>query len=267
MQATWLSATSGWKVAPLGRQKLGSLSPSYRSFAACVALAAARRQLGGLSEVEEKPKQAPKSTKASGNLELAALEVGQTLKGRVVQIYHPIGISVDVGCKDTLGFLEVEEFKDGFPDDGPFSFKLGDPVTVRVLDIHPDATTDHLGSSDPHGDYGDSGRLHLTMRSGDLSRPPRYIADVSRPISLSPFLAIPPDEWLEGEVVTMSNWALYINVLAEKKPFVGILRKEHFAEGFADQVVRGCKARVRILEVDQQCRRLLLTMRDPEPAR
>ena len=33
--------------------------------------------------------------------------------GQVVQIYCPGGISVDVGCSETLAFLEVEEIRIG----------------------------------------------------------------------------------------------------------------------------------------------------------
>mmetsp|Transcript_67308 Transcript_67308/g.208135 ORF Transcript_67308/g.208135 Transcript_67308/m.208135 type:complete len:103 (+) Transcript_67308:569-877(+) len=102
------------------------------------------------------------------------------------------------------------------------------------------------------------------MRSGDLARPPRYRADTSRPADIKPFLQIPPEEWLEGEVTMMSNWAVFAKVVAPcGEPFVGVLYQEEFAEGFDAQVIRGYKARVRIKEVDTECRRLLLTMKEP----
>lgn len=195
---------------------------------------------------------------------LAQLEVGQTLEGRVVQIYYPGGVSVDVGCRETLGFVEVEEFRDGFPAEGPFSFRPGDVVSVCVLDVNPDAQIDDHGEPDPHGDHGDNGKLHLTMRSGDLARPPRYSADVSRPADIEPFKGISSEEWLDGEVTMMSDWAVYVKVTAPcGEPFVGILQQEEFGDGFGDEAVRGGRVRVRILEVDAACRRLLLTMRDP----
>lgn len=137
--------------------------------------------------------------------------------GQVVQIYCPGGISVDVGCSETLAFLEVEEirigrctfffgfglfrsfekiggstltiqeFKDGFPDQGPFRFRVGETVHARVLDVNPSARTgvfwlfepggldldfccleshgnlvsrteDH-GEPDPFGEHGDTGAL------------------------------------------------------------------------------------------------------------
>mmetsp|Transcript_18030 Transcript_18030/g.35384 ORF Transcript_18030/g.35384 Transcript_18030/m.35384 type:complete len:310 (-) Transcript_18030:50-979(-) len=197
-------------------------------------------------------------------LSLHELRVGQVLSGKVVQIYAPSGVSVEVGCHETLGFLEVEEFEDGFPFEGPFKYKPGNNLTVRVLDVDPQAKIDDHGQPDPHGDHGDNGKLHLTLRSGDLIRPPRYKADASRPANLESFLAVPSGAWLEGEVVKMSDWAAFVKVTAPSgDAFVGILYRDHFRPGFAEMVIRGCEARVRIHEVDSQCRRLILTMAEP----
>lgn len=202
--------------------------------------------------------------KEASQVSIKDFRVGQTLEGRIVQIYCPGGVSVDVGCRETLGFLEVEEFRDGFPIQGPFFYKPGDRVTVRVLDINPRAVVNDHGEPDPHGDYGDNGKLHLSMRSGDLARPPRYVADASRPANLKPFLDISPMTWLDGEVVMMSSWAVFVKVESpEGEPFVGILSQADFAGDFAEKVVRGCRVRVRIKEADIKCRRLLLTMVDP----
>ncbi|CAE8681461.1 unnamed protein product, partial [Polarella glacialis] len=144
----------------------------------------------------------------SDEVSLHTFKVGQQLEGTVIQIYCPSGVSVDVGCAECLGFLEVEEFRDGFPFEGPFSFKPGDQVTVRVLDLNPNAKTEDHGEPDARGDHGDCGKLHLTRRSGDLNRPSRYVADHRKPANLKPFLTIDPKEWIEGEVVMMSSAAL-----------------------------------------------------------
>lgn len=200
---------------------------------------------------------------AESRLRLADLTVGQQLEGTVVQIYCPGGVSVEVGCQEALGFLEVEEFRDGFPFEGPFSFQRGQEVTVRVLDVDPSFVFAH-GEPDPHGDHGDSGRLHLTMRTGSLERPRRYVADTTRPAKLEPFKGIAQQEWLEGEVVMMSNWAVYVKVQGPGgDPFVGILYQEDFASVFEKDAIRGLTVRVRIKELDLQCRRMVLTMRDP----
>eukprot|EP00933_Yihiella_yeosuensis_P082740 TRINITY_DN96731_c0_g1_i1.p1 TRINITY_DN96731_c0_g1~~TRINITY_DN96731_c0_g1_i1.p1 ORF type:complete len:257 (+),score=31.39 TRINITY_DN96731_c0_g1_i1:28-798(+) len=201
------------------------------------------------------------SSNAIRDLPLSHFEVGQNIEGTVVQIYCPSGVSVDVGCEETLGFLEVEEFQDGFPLDGPFSFKPGEKVNVRVLDVNPNAKLEDHGEPDPRGDHGNTGKLHLTRRSGDLRRPPRYIADTQRCANLEPFTKISSDTWLDGEVVMLSSWAAFLKIEAPcGEPFVGILSKEDFRGDFAATAIRGSHFQVRIKQLDIQCRRLLLTM-------
>ncbi|CAE7616544.1 unnamed protein product [Symbiodinium natans] len=117
---------------------------------------------------------------ARGGRPLDKFKVGEHVEGTVVQIYCPGGVSVDVGCSDSFAFLEVEEFGDGFPQKGPFKYKPGDQIAARVLDINPEARVVDHGEADPHGEHGDSGKLHLTMRSGTLDRPDRYVADARR---------------------------------------------------------------------------------------
>ncbi|CAE7353249.1 unnamed protein product, partial [Symbiodinium pilosum] len=220
---------------------------------------------------------------------LGEFQVGEAVEGTVVQIYCPGGISVDVGCSDVFAFIEVEEFADGWPQNGPFQYKPGDRISARVLDVNPQArqascdgmfvttcscgctesneqapviwrVADH-GEPDPHGEHGDSGKLHLTMRSGTLDRPERYIADTSRPANVTPFVDVAHDEWISGEVVMMSSWAAYVKVMSPAgDPFVGILSREDVAASFAQEVARGSQVAVRVKEVDVSGRRLLLTM-------
>jgi len=253
------SATPGLMLAPYGPLQQ---QPCYASFKAkghvSRAIVASKRYIAAVDN-EVSANRPPVE-----GLSLYDLRVGQVLSGKVVQIYAPGGVSVEVGCHETLGFLEVEEFEDGFPFEGPFRYRPGDELTVRVLDVDPQAQIDGHGQPDPHGDHGDNGKLHLSLRSGDLMRPPRYKADTKKPANLEPFRAIPPEAWLEGEVVKMSDWAVFVRVVAPcGEPFVGILYRDHFHPGFAETVIRGCQARVRIHEVDLQCRRLVLTMLQP----
>ncbi|CAJ1353789.1 unnamed protein product [Effrenium voratum] len=196
---------------------------------------------------------------------LSDFQVGQQVSGSVVQIYCPKGVSVDVGCRDTLAFLEVEEFCDGFPREGPFAYSPGDQMNARVLEVDPDASIDEHGEPDPFGEHGDSGKLRLTLRSGPLPRPGRYVADTARPANLEPFKSIPHEEWLEGEVVMMSSWAAYVKVQAACGTcFVGILGEEDFQGSFAEDAIRGLSVLVRIKQVDSESRRLLLTMQPDE---
>jgi len=197
----------------------------------------------------------------SSRTPISGLKVGQELEGTVVQWFFPGGITVDVGAT-AEGFLEVEEFRDGFPT-GTIAdtFKPGETIKVRALDLE---------------DYtiAESAKFHLTMRSGDLTRPKRYVGEGIADVT--PFLKAQPEDWFDGEVTLMSTWAVFVKVSSPEtgKPFVGIVYKEEFRPGsdFENQVIRGGPCRVRVKEVDTECRRLLLTMRDvgdeppkPEP--
>lgn len=41
-------------------------------------------------------------------------------------------------------WIFVQEFTDGFPDQGPFRFRVGETVHARVLDVNPSARTGFL---------------------------------------------------------------------------------------------------------------------------
>ena len=75
------------------------------------------------------------------------------------------------------------------------------------------------------------------------------------------FQRVESQEWLDGEIVMMSNWAVYVLVKSKNsEEVVGILPRQHLSPTFAEEVVRGCHVRVRIKELDLESRRLLLTM-------
>eukprot|EP00929_Paragymnodinium_shiwhaense_P048970 TRINITY_DN24717_c0_g1_i1.p1 TRINITY_DN24717_c0_g1~~TRINITY_DN24717_c0_g1_i1.p1 ORF type:complete len:357 (+),score=88.94 TRINITY_DN24717_c0_g1_i1:38-1108(+) len=211
---------------------------------------AARRKTATTSDEASEDDDAEETAPARKRTPIPDLQIGQELEGTVVQWFFPGGVTVDVGAT-AEGFLEVEEFRDGFPDKTiPETFTPGDKIKVRVLDLE---------------DYtiAESAKFHLTLRTGDLERPARYvgkgIADVT------PFLEASPEDWFDGEVTLMSTWACFVKVVSPGtgKPFVGILYKEDFAGAFEDEAIRGGTCRVRVKEVDTENRRLIITMKDP----
>lgn len=180
---------------------------------------------------------------------MSALELGQEFEGTVIQWYFPCGITVDIGA-EVEGFLEVEEFRDGFPTGTiPEMFPRGAKIMVRVLDLEKHT-------------LAESARFHLTMRSAELTRPPRYVA--TGVADIEPFATAAREEWYDGEITLMSTWALFVKVETPGtgKPFVGILYESDFAGSIKDEAARGGRARVRIKEVDIGSRRLILTMRE-----
>lgn len=200
-----------------------------------------------------KAKTFPESSKVGKTrTPISDLEIGQTLHGKVIQLYYPGGVSVDVGAQAD-GFLEVEEFTDGFPVEG-FEWKPGDNITVRLLDKEQDVC--------------ERGKFFLTRRKGSLERPPRYVAN--KTADARGFLNVSRETWLDGEITLMSVWAVFVKVHCPVTgdPLVGILHETEFAEGFEDKVIRGGKTRVRIKRVEVENRRIILSQADPsEPDR
>mmetsp|Transcript_122477 Transcript_122477/g.357626 ORF Transcript_122477/g.357626 Transcript_122477/m.357626 type:complete len:256 (-) Transcript_122477:9-776(-) len=179
----------------------------------------------------------------SAKIPFKELQVGQTLDGAVVNRWRTVGCLVDVGAEKT-GLLEVGEFRDGFPREGN-AFRRGDKVQVRVLDV-----TD--------------GKLFLTMRSGDLTRPPRRRTD---PPDVEAFAGVSPEAWLEGQVDALTTWGAFVAVTPPSggKPASGMVHKSRFSDGFPDdasKAVRGGKVRVRVLAVDAEKGKLELSMRE-----
>lgn len=162
------------------------------------------------------------------------LEVGQTLEGTVHGRWRQLGVFVDVGAK-TNGLLRVTEMQEGFPGD-KISLKKGDVVTVRVLDKN------------------EQGKFSLTMRPGALPRPtPELGHDVVR------FLV--PD-WFDAEVDHMTTWGAFVRVWPGngQAPILGLLHKERFREGFADEAAVGSKIKVRVVAADTIKGRIDLSM-------
>ena len=48
---------------------------------------------------------------------------------------------VSNNCGILVDVFSIQEFTDGFPDQGPFRFRVGETVHARVLDVNPSART------------------------------------------------------------------------------------------------------------------------------
>eukprot|EP00929_Paragymnodinium_shiwhaense_P007876 TRINITY_DN111796_c0_g1_i1.p1 TRINITY_DN111796_c0_g1~~TRINITY_DN111796_c0_g1_i1.p1 ORF type:complete len:278 (+),score=47.21 TRINITY_DN111796_c0_g1_i1:57-890(+) len=159
------------------------------------------------------------------------MEVGDYIRGVVRHRWFPAGYFIDIGA-DVSGFLEVGEFRNGFPLGWPY--RINQTVAVRVLEKTLD------------------GRIFLTMRSGPLDRPDkmagRQFGDVT------PFREVPEKEWLEAEVVDMSTFAVFVKVDSPLggEAVKGMVHKSQFKKGFADYVAFGDKVRVRVSQVDEE---------------
>lgn len=169
------------------------------------------------------------------------LVIGDEYTGRVGRHHREYCVFVNVGA-DREGMLEVGEMQDGFPPDG-IDLKGGDQVTVRILEK-------------------DGDKFYLTMRSGDLERPPRE-SRLSRDASV--LAEVPADQWLDGVVNSMTTWGVFVRVQPPLggEPLLVLLHKDDFKEGFAKEAIRGAPVRVRVRGYDAEKNRALLTMKDP----
>jgi len=178
-------------------------------------------------------------------IKLATMEVGQSFEGKVRSWLRSAGVFVDVGAERD-GFLAVEEFRDGFPINAT-RLKPGANVSVRLL-------------------AKDGDRFWFTRRSGDLTRPP--VAKLSTRPDVKPFLAVPKDQWLEGEVVRMMPPAqvfVRVDPPSGGEAVQGLMNLRDTSAGFADEVAIGSRVRVRVKNVNQSRNRLALSMRMEAP--
>jgi len=169
------------------------------------------------------------------------LEIGGSVEGIVKRVFRGASVFIDIGEKrDAL--LELGELSDGYPIGG-IPYKVGDRVTVRFLDK-------------------DGEKLYVTMRSGDLARPPRTFYKKG---DVSAFEGVAHDVWHSGVVQAMHPLGVFVAVTSPKggDPIVSLLPVAEFREGFVDEAIRGGDVRVRVLSVDLEKSRLEVTMKDP----
>jgi len=176
---------------------------------------------------------------------VADLQPGETVQGVVLRNLGPKRYEVDVGAMK-VGDLKVGELRDGFPTDDAL-LKRGDRITARVLKLDPM-----------------SSKFWLTMRSGNLLRPP-WEHDKLRGADVTSFVGIPEDQWFDGQVVDMSIFAVWVRLVPPDggRACEGMVHKTAFSDGFVDSAAYGQHVKVRVLSVDGERGRLTLSMREP----
>uniref|UniRef100_A0A7S4SG78 S1 motif domain-containing protein n=1 Tax=Alexandrium monilatum TaxID=311494 RepID=A0A7S4SG78_9DINO len=224
---------------PLGAARAGAAAPAF------VAAAARRQARAPAAARAAEAEAAARGAADEPKTPLAELQVGQTLEGVVTNRWRTVGCFVDVGA-ERAGLLEVGEFRDGFPTEGN-NYKRGDKVQVRVLDVS-------------------DGQLCLSLRSGDLARPPRR--PKGPPADVTPLEGVSPDEWLEGEITSLTTWGAFVAVPPPSggDPVIGMLHKSYFRDGFTDdavKAVRGGRVKVRVLSMSVADKKVTLSMLDP----
>jgi len=157
--------------------------------------------------------------------------------------YFRSGVFIDVGAERD-GFLHVNEWGDGFPEEQMFARNV--PVKVRVLGV-------------------DGGRLQLTCRSGSLDRPPPFEAPVPEDADIEAFDQLGPEDVLDGEVVRLSLFGIFVKVQAPgSQNLEGLLHKSKMSEDLKKTVHVGMSIKVKLLKEQEwkQQKRIFLASPD-----
>eukprot|EP00439_Symbiodinium_sp_Y106_P007600 s4736_g1.t1 len=178
----------------------------------------AQEQQAAIAELTEKFSQQTESD---------YFEVGQNVSGRVMatQFRGPSLAYVDIGA-DKDAVLEYGEMEDGFPTKRD-PLRKGKQIYARILEFNEE-----------------SDRFYLTMRSGDLSRPPRIKKSEENhdPESLR---LVASEEWLDAEV------GLEVVITLPEPPTVRAMAS--MEDRIKVRILRGLSSRV-VTELDMDRR-------------
>jgi small subunit ribosomal protein S1 len=153
----------------------------------------------------------------------------------VVRTVTDYGAFVTVDGVD--GLLHISKVSQGAPitvDEMKAVLPVGTEVQVRIEEVNPSTN-----------------RLSLSMQPA------------SKVVDLSSFAARDPQEWMEGKVVSIRDFGVFVRV---DGGFDGLVHLSELYDGVVedinDIVSVGDTVKVRVLEVDQQRQRLRLSMRE-----
>ena len=199
-----------------------------------VALGICPKSLWNFSEVE-------------GRIPLKDLKVGEEVDGRVKGRYRSMGWFVDIGAiKDA--FMEFEECCEGFPPNKMFTWRNGDSLTVRILELDDD-------------------RVYLTKRGGSLERPPRFRQSPSVK-DVEAYRDVDANELIDASICGMSPNGIWLRLPSragdEGQDFRTLLRAEHCKESVKSTASLGMTVPVRVTGIDQEKNQVLVTMLNPE---
>mmetsp|Transcript_93093 Transcript_93093/g.290188 ORF Transcript_93093/g.290188 Transcript_93093/m.290188 type:complete len:468 (+) Transcript_93093:93-1496(+) len=164
-------------------------------------------------------------------LKLDELKKGEELGGVVTSVRN-FGCFVDVGA-EADGLIHVRNINDGLVGKIDDLIRHGDDVLVRVLGFS-------------------NGKLELALAS-PLARLPAVDA----------FQDLPADKWLEGKIVDMVQFGVFVSVEPPVGPQVTAFLRYSEAEN-PEFMQEGEEIKVRVLRVDTEKKQLFLTMKTPD---
>jgi transcriptional accessory protein Tex/SPT6 len=163
---------------------------------------------------------------------ITSLKVGDVVEGTITG-FAPFGAFADIGVgKD--GLIHVSELAEGRVEKPEDAVKVGEQFNFKVLEIDPDGT-----------------RISLSLR---------------RAMRTQRMQGLEPGQVLEGTVSGLAPFGAFVDIGVGRDGLVHISALSSNRVARVEDVVKvGDKVTVRVLEVDQQSKRISLTMRIDEP--
>lgn len=165
---------------------------------------------------------------------IVALKIGDVVEGTITG-FAPFGAFADIGVgKD--GLIHVSELAEGRVEKPEDAVKVGEQFSFKILEIDPEGTRISLS-------------LRRAMRSQRMQ-------------------GLEPGQVLEGTVSGLAPFGAFVDIGVGRDGLVHISALSSNRVAKVEDVVKvGDKVTVKVLEVDQQSKRISLTMRleDPEP--
>jgi transcriptional accessory protein Tex/SPT6 len=166
---------------------------------------------------------------------MTSLKVGDVVEGTITG-FAPFGAFADIGVgKD--GLIHVSELAEGRVEKPEDAVKVGEQFNFKILEIDPEGT-----------------RISLSLR---------------RAMRTQRMQGLEQGQVLDGTVSGLAPFGAFVDIGVGRDGLVHISALSSSRVGKVEDVVKvGDKVTVKVLEVDQQSKRISLTMRldDSEPA-
>jgi len=199
-------------------------------------------------------KAAPGSAEANNVAAFENVQPSEWLEGKVVRITN-FGAFVRLsppGSKVSAeALLHISQISEDFLEDVGEVLEVGQEVKVRVVELDQE-----------------KGKMGVSMKQEEKPKSSKF-----NEVDLSPFEAMPPDQWLDGTVERMVNFGAFVRVTAPGSGTIaeGLVHLSQIKEGFVDDVGEelevGQKVKVRVKSVFVEDGKLNLSMIEEGGAR
>ncbi|MFV9505359.1 MAG: S1 RNA-binding domain-containing protein [Oscillochloridaceae bacterium umkhey_bin13] len=207
--------------------RIKSVDPEARRISLTMRTGSGEKERGGDAGRNRGAASRPKKAEIDRD-RLASLKVGDVVDGAITG-YAPFGAFADIGVgKD--GLIHVSELAEGRVEKPEDAVKVGERFQFKVLEVDPDGT-----------------RISLSLRRAQRTQKMQQLE---------------PGQILDGTVSGIAPFGAFVDIGVGRDGLVHISALSTSRVNRVEDVVKvGDKVTVRVLEVDQQSKRISLTMR------